>query len=347
MRKKIYHIVLVAFMLFCGMAKLCAAPVVKAVLDSNTMIMGKMRVLQLMVEEPKDAKGHFPLFNQLRERGYATVCGDSVELRAPAKIDTVDMGSQRRIMFAIPVQSFDSGAYELPSIEYVVGRDTARSNRVALKVVPVSANAEDPIADYAGTADPEDPSFFDWVPDWVLDFWWLILLLLLLTGGVIYGIRRYKKNGSLLPKKPEPSPYEEATKNLRALKTQKLWEQGLEKEYYTELTDILRRYLYRRFGINAAEMTSRQILGALGKNPETKDKRSYFRKILDMADFVKFAKVRPLPEDNIASYDDAMRFVEETKPAPVPEAEDDAVTAVKKDKKSAKTKISKKKGGTK
>lgn len=66
-----------------------------------------------------------------------------------------------------------------------------------------------------------------------------------------------------------------------------------------------------------------------------------------MADFVKFAKVRPLPEDNIASYDDAMRFVEETKPAPVPEAEDDAVTAVKKDKKSAKTKISKKKGGTK
>ena len=49
------------------------------------------------------------------------------------------------------------------------------------------------------------------------------------------------------------------------------------------------------------EMTSRQILAGLYKNEELKDKRHYFRQILDMADFVKFAKVRPLPADNIAS----------------------------------------------
>lgn len=308
-------------MLLCGVARLDAAPVVKAALDSTTMVMGNMRVLQLMVEEPKNAQGHFPLFKQLQERGYASVCGDSVELRAPAQIDTIDMGSQRRIVFAVPVQSFDSGAYALPAFEYVVGKDTARSNQVMLKVIPVAVGADDPIDDYAGTSDPEDPSFFDWVPDWVLDFWWLIILILLAVGLSIYGMRRYRKQGSLLPRKPEPTPYEEATKRLRDLKGQKLWEQSLEKEYYTELTDILRRYLYRRFGINAAEMTSRQILAALSKNPETKDKRSYFRKILDMADFVKFAKVRPLPEDNITSYEDAVRFVEETKPVPVPEDE--------------------------
>ncbi len=39
----------------------------------------------------------------------------------------------------------------------------------------------------------------------------------------------------------------------------------MEKEYFTELTDILRIYLYRRFGINAMEMTSRQILAGLSK----------------------------------------------------------------------------------
>ena len=72
--------------------------------------------------------------------------------------------------------------------------------------------------------------------------------------------------------------------------------------YFTELTDILRLYLYRRFGINAAEMTSRQILASLKKNKDTQDKRVYFRQILDMADFVKFAKVRPLPEDNVKAY---------------------------------------------
>lgn len=331
-------------MLVFGVTRIDAAPVVKATLDSATMVMGKMRVLQLMVEEPENAKGHFPLFKQLQERGYATVCGDSVELRAPAKIDTVDLGSQRRILFAVPVQSFDSGAYELPAIEYVVGKDTARSNVVMLKVVPVAVGADDPIDDYAGTSDPEDSSFWDWVPDWVLDFWWLLILILLVIGLFIYGMRRYRKQGSLLPKKPEPTPYEEAMSRLRELKGQKLWEQNLEKEYYTELTDILRRYLYRRFGINASEMTSRQILAALSKNEETKDKRTYFRKILDMADFVKFAKVRPLPDDNVASYDDAVRFVEETKPVPKPEEEEDVAST---GKKPGKGKKSKKKGGAK
>ena len=64
------------------------------------------------------------------------------------------------------------------------------------------------------------------------------------------------------------------------------------------------------------EMTSRQILGALKNNKETRDKRDYIRQILNMADFVKFAKVRPLPDDNIASFENALKFVEETKPLP-------------------------------
>lgn len=296
------------------------ATVVKARLDSNILVMGKMTELQIAVEEPKNQKGHLELFKTLQEHGYVGVCGDSVELRAPTA-DTVDLGANRKILYKVPVQAFDSGAYLLPAFIYVSGKDTVRSNRVALKVVPVNVSKDDQISDYANVADPEDPSFFDWVPDWVLDFWWLIIIVILAVGAFIYAMRRYKKQGSLLPKKPEPTPFEEAMSSLSQLKEQKLWEQGMEKEYYTDLTEILRRYLYRRFGINAIEMTSRQILHALSKNEETKDKRTYFRKILDMADFVKFAKVRPLPDDNVASYDNAVRFVQETKPVPKPENE--------------------------
>ena len=80
--------------------------------------------------------------------------------------------------------------------------------------------------------------------------------------------------------------------------------------------------MFGRFGINAMEMTSRQILGAMKNNKELRDKRDYVRQILNMADFVKFAKVRPLPDDNIASFENARKFVEETKPVPVEESED-------------------------
>ena len=74
------------------------------------------------------------------------------------------------IEYTIPVQAFDSGYYQLPEIAFVVGRDTAFSNKLALKVVPVVVDANTPIYDYANVADPEDKSIFDAVPDWVLDY---------------------------------------------------------------------------------------------------------------------------------------------------------------------------------
>lgn len=311
--------ILVTIFVMLTALSVSAAPVVTAKLDSVNIKMGCMTTLHLNVRQPKGLKGHFPLLSQLRENGVIPVCGDSVELRAPSKIDTVENGNNLDIKLEVPVQAFDSGYYQLPEFLFVAGADSVSSNSVAFKVYPVNATADTPISDFASVADPADSSFFDFIPDWIIDFWWIFLIVALAIVAFIYAMRRYKKEGTLLPKKPEPTPYEAAVKGLNELKERKLWEQGMEKEYYTELTDILRRYLYGRFGINAVEMTSRQILACLSKNPELHDKRSYFRQILDMADFVKFAKVRPLPDDNVLAFDNAMRFVEETKPVPVAE----------------------------
>lgn len=321
-----------------------AAPsrtVVRARLDSTVIMMGKMTHLDVTLDQEKGAKGFFTIFREIKENGIIPVCGDSVELRAPVKIDTVENGSMWKISMRVPVQSFDSGYYQLPELIYVSGKDTTRSNAVALKVVPVAnVTAQTPIDDYANVADPENASIFDSLPDWVVNYWWLILLILLLAAAAFYLLRRYKKEGSILGKKPEPTPYEVAMASLRDLKEKKLWEQGMEKEYFTDLIDILRIYLYGRFGINAMEMTSRQIMAALANNEECRDKRPYVRQILTMADFVKFAKVRPLPDDNVAAYDNALKFVEETKPVPVEEPEEKTVA----DKGKKKKQVSKKGG---
>lgn len=292
---------------------------VKAKLDSTILMMGKITNLELTVDQDKGERGTFPIFSNLKENGVVGVCGDSVELRAPVKADTSDQNGRLKIKYIVPVQSFDSGYYKLPEIEFVIGKDTSLSNSVALKVVPVMVDANTPIDDYANVADPENQSIFDNVPDWLLDYWWIILIVLIAIAAFIYAWIKYKKDGKLIGKKYIPTPYEIAAAALKELKTKKLWEQGMEKEYFTELTDILRNYLYGRFGINAMEMTSRQIINSLKNNEETKDKRPYIRQILNMADFVKFAKVRPLPADNVASFDNAVKFVEETKPVPVEE----------------------------
>ncbi len=70
------------------------------------------------------------------------------------------------------------------------------------------------------------------------------------------------------------------------------------------------------------EMTSTQIVRALRSNPETRMTADEMRAVLSIADFVKFAKVRPMPDDNAKAFAKAESFVEQTKPKPEPEPEE-------------------------
>ncbi len=302
---------------------------VKARLDSAHVLMGRLTGLNLEIVTDKGAQGHLPIFQSAGPDGIVRTNGDSVELRNVYKVDTMDIGSGRiQLNYKIPVQAFDSGLYRLPPFIFVSGRDTASSNVVTLKVIPLSVSDSEQIADYLGVEDG-DRSFWDFIPNVVIEYWWAFLGGLIIIGLLIWGLIRNGKKPE--EKRPEriATPYELAMERLRALKERKLWEQGQEREYFTRLTDILRIYLQDRFGVNAMEMTTDQIISHLSDNPEVKDKKSYLKSILDMADFVKFAKMRPLPTDNVEAYDNAVRFVEETKPVPAQDSDDDDDTVRK------------------
>ena len=155
-----------------------------------------------------------------------------------------------------------------------------------------------------------------------------VLLTLFLICVVAYVIKRMRNRQSILPfKKPEPKlpPHEQAIKELDEIKQQKLWQQGRSKEYYTLITDTLRRYIVDRFGINAMEMTSGEILDIIRKQQEATSVYESLKQIMQLADFVKFAKMRPLPDDNEQVMRYAETFVEETKPEEkAPESENQA-----------------------
>jgi len=102
-------------------------------------------------------------------------------------------------------------------------------------------------------------------------------------------------------------------KELDEIKQQKLWQQGRNKEYYTLLTDTLRKYMVNRFGINAMEMTSGEILELIRLESEANSSYNSLKQILELADFVKFAKLHPLPDENELSLMNAYLFVNQTK----------------------------------
>ena len=168
-----------------------------------------------------------------------------------------------------------------------------------------------------------DRKLVDYLPDFLADYGLWILAVIVLLVLAYFTFRRLTSGKSVAAEKVVViPPYELAMSALESLRSDKLCEQGREKEYYTRLTDILRQYLNGRFGINAMEMTSTQIRHTLQANEETRLSKRNMDRVLETADFVKFAKVRPLPDDNVMAFNSAMQFVEDTKPQPAPVADE-------------------------
>lgn len=317
-RKIIYALIAIAALSALSLsAQRPGQLIMKAELDSTVMEMGRQTTLHL--EILGDLPDSVPLL-------LPDSIWQDVEIAGigPQKIS--DLGNGRRQMLAdIIVQSFDSGVYTLPPVMCIVGNDTFFSNRPVLKVLPCAVDTLKSIHDYADVLSPKR-QIFDYVPDWFADYGWWILLILAAAGFGIWWIVTHRKNGqpvAVKVEKQEP-PYEMAMRMLEELRSEGLCERGEEKAYYTRLTDILRVYLYRRFGISAMEMTSTQIRHALQHNEATRLTGKMLNSVLEMADFVKFAKVRPLPDDNAAVMRSAIKFVDETKPQPEPEQKPEA-----------------------
>lgn len=300
----------------CAVLLLAAVPfmqgantTVTASIDSAYIVMGKQTALHLEILD--DSK----LGNLLLNNDTDTLVKE-VEIIRMLPADTSNLGNDRyQIKQDIIIQSFDSGLYTLPPIQYVKGNDTFSSNTLILKVLPVPVDTLQTIHGYADVVSPAF-HFFDFIPDFITDNWvWILLGLLLIAALVVaYCVMTKRVRIQIAPPQRPIPPYQLAMESLNKLKEEKLCEKGQEKEYYTRLTDILRIYLERRFGINAMEMTSSQIIKSLYANDETKRPISYMKQILEVADFVKFAKVRPLPDDNVKSFNSAVEFVEATKP---------------------------------
>ncbi len=147
----------------------------------------------------------------------------------------------------------------------------------------------------------------------------IILGILALIAAAIFAFLRFKNHKPLIaiPQAPPLPPDTRALNALESLRQQQKWQQGLVKEYHTELTDILRNYLEETYHIQSTEMTSDQTLDAFEGSPAySEESYNKLRQILQTADMVKFAKSQPLPYQHDLSMTQAVEFVKSTAPQP-------------------------------
>ena len=113
---------------------------------------------------------------------------------------------------------------------------------------------------------------------------------------------------------PPQSPWIVALQKLEALKKQNLPGLGSFKEYYTLLSDIVRRYMEDRFSIKAPEMTTQEFLWYLKKTGElTPQHKELLTDFLNSCDMVKFARYGPSSKEMEESFHSAKKLIEETR----------------------------------
>ncbi|HKL07622.1 MAG TPA: hypothetical protein VJ896_02535 [Bacteroidales bacterium] len=275
---------------------------VQAKLDTNEALIGDQVGLELSVFQSADDTVLLPIFeNKLT---------DNIEVIEQFAPDTLTLENNHlQINQKVLITAFDSGHYAIPSIPFLYREDTLKTNALLFKVNTVPVDTTKAIKDIKGPY--EAPLSLAEILPWVYRGLGLILLILLL----IYIIRKIIRKEPILRKvKPLEPAHVIAYRDLKRLKEQKLWQNDRVKEYYTELTDILRKYLWNRYAIRTLERTSDEILQSL-KNSPFYDEQPFLllKDIFYVSDLVKFAKFKPVADEHQKCYDDALRFVDETK----------------------------------
>lgn len=291
---------------------------VTASTDSTALVMGDRT--NVTVEVVKNS--HEGSLIDIPPRGHDYHGMELIDIVA----DSADLGNNRvQLKYRLTFQAFEPmDVLTLPPFRYVSHNDTASSDILTFKVLPVDLSPElgDPAQPDSLKVHPDmgvvsvKSKWYDAIPDWTV--WVLVAAVLLALAYVLF--RLYRKNGPALfvARKPTP-PYELAIQRLNTLKSKKLIEHGESKQFFTEVTDIWRQYLEGRFGISAMEMTSRQILQELRDNKETHISADQMADLLSISDFVKFAAMSATSDEMVRTFNTIHSFVEATRPLPKPE----------------------------
>ena len=290
----------------CLVCQAHAQVTVNASIDSLQLYIGEQTKVKLEVSCPTASELVMPIYKD-------GMLMPGIEIVGEVKADTQYLNRKQQMLVSqeYMVTSFDSAFYYIPPFEVLVDSQSYSSNPLALMVYqfPIdttSVEAIFPIKDVVK------------VRLTFADLWLMLLAILLLAGIVVlvvYLVKRYNDDQPILKRvtiEPKLPAHQVALKEMDRIKEEKSWQRDDVKQYYTELTDALRTYMEERFGFNAMEMTSDEIIAQLNELPD-KEWIGELRTLFQMSDLVKFAKYKPLINENDMNLITAIDFVNKTK----------------------------------
>jgi len=208
--------------------------------------------------------------------------------------------------YEMRVVAFNAGELEMPAFLFLHTHDntidTLKSNTVPVAITSVMPEDMSDINDLKKAVE-----FPNYLPLIVAG----ITLICAIAGYFGYKyLKKLKKARAIA--KPVVPPWIEAIIAIENIPIKEWIEKGLIKKYYYALSEILKRYIERRFEFNAAEQTTTEIMAnlKLQKIPLSDD----FNRFFTRADLVKYAKFMPPQDELHMAVQKVKDLVNKTKP---------------------------------
>ncbi len=305
-RMKIRYILLILAVCFCAMGAKAQITVVQK-MDTNQIYIGEQVLLKIKVTASANDLVVMP-------RLAKTNITEGVEVlpQYTEKEEGLDGGRRKAITEAYRITSFDSALYRIPPIEVEVNHQAYKSAEgIGFKVISPEVDTVN-VNKFMAPKENIDV-VYEWEDLRTPFMLWALGLVLILVA--IYMAVQIRNNHRLLPRIrlfPETPPHKWALKQINILNTRKPAAPEDAHLYYSELTDIIRLYIARRYGFKATAMTSEQIIERLS---EINDPRLLgdLREMFSAADMVKYAGMSSAISENDRNLLIAMEYINSTK----------------------------------
>lgn len=277
--RKVY--VIAFFMFLClGNFHVLHAQQVSASVDTTSIKIGEEIRLSIAVETDSSDYVQFP---ETKHFG-------ALEMLESYKVDTTYEAAKYRLIKQYGLTQFDSGAYIIPPQTISINNRNFYTDSIPVEVRDVVVDTlKQKMYEIKPAVQVKSPPIA-----WGRVFSWL-LPFLLLAAIIWYFLKRKKEKEAAKIQLP---PYEEAIKALEALDSTPLLEQNKNKEYYSLLTEIIKRYLDREVDQTALESTSEELIERLmmhkhaGNFDFSSSTIERLHEIFKRADLVKFARMQ-------------------------------------------------------
>lgn len=283
--------------------KIVAQTNFQAKIDSSKVLIGDPVTLQLTISDiPANAQYYInPINDQLK----------GLEIIEKAVADTQRNKEGFNISQKLIIAAYDSGTFTIPEIKVDIINQGAQkitlvSTPIMIQVRTLDVDTTQPYMPIK--ANLEAPIF--WYEKWYV---WAIIIGTLLVVGFIFYLLKKKKPQSPLQQKISLPLHELTLQQLKALEQQQLIAQGNAKLYYSELSEIIKNYIDKRFKLQTLEQTTAEVLQLSKRIAGLKKQRTELKLILRTADLVKFAKAQPDAQAMQQAMDAAVKLVVQTK----------------------------------